>query len=540
MSKVIVLGGYGGFGARLSRRLAADGWQVIVAGRNLHAARRLAAQIPDARPMKMDRDGDIAGVLADLQPLLLVDAAGPFQGSGRHVPAACIASGVNYIDLADATDFVRGIGELNEAARKAGVAVVSGASSVPALSGAAIRDLATGMDDLRSIEMSISASNRATAGQSVASAILGTVGKRLRLWRHRKWNDAIGWRMLRRERYEVTGEPPMSRLVALADVPDNAIWPETMPGRPATLFRAGPELGFQTIALWLLSWPVSWNWIGPLAGWSRWLLPLQGLTAWLGSDRSAMKVEVKGGSGDRFSVRTWTLIANKGDGPEIPTLAAQLLARKLRNGGLEPGAHHAGAALALAEFRSLFAELAIVEETRDRSYVPLYARVMGNRFDALPGVVRAMHQVIGNSGASGTATVTRGRSLTARAVAWLMGFPPEGDHAVHVSFTENDGTENWTRDFGGHQFSSELSERGGRLTERFGPLRFRFDLPSNHCGLEMRMAGWSAFGIPLPLTFAPRSVAREWAEGDDFCFDVPIALPMVGNVVHYRGKLRRV
>lgn len=33
MTAVLVIGGYGGFGARIARRLAADGWTVLVAGR---------------------------------------------------------------------------------------------------------------------------------------------------------------------------------------------------------------------------------------------------------------------------------------------------------------------------------------------------------------------------------------------------------------------------------------------------------------------------------------------------------------------------
>lgn len=53
------------------------------------------------------------------------------------------------------------------------------------------------------------------------------------------------------------------------------------------------------------------------------------------------------------------------------------------------------------------------------------------------------------------------------------------------------------------------------------------------------MQRWFVFGLPLPLWLAPKSEAREWADGDQFCFDVPIALPGIA-VVHYRGWLRVV
>jgi hypothetical protein len=121
-----------------------------------------------------------------------------------------------------------------------------------------------------------------------------------------------------------------------------------------------------------------------------------------------------------------------------------------------------------------------------------------------------------------------------------MGFPPAGEHPVHVRFAEDNGTETWTRDFSGHRFQSRMIFADGQLMERFGPMRFSFDLPSAPTGLEMVMRRWSIFHIPMPLALAPRSVAREWSEEESFHFDVPISLPLVGLVVHYRGRLRRL
>jgi hypothetical protein len=82
-----------------------------------------------------------------------------------------------------------------------------------------------------------------------------------------------------------------------------------------------------------------------------------------------------------------------------------------------------------------------------------------------------------------------------------------------------------------------LAERGGRLTERFGLIRFEFDLPSDSAGLRMIIRRWWLGPLRLPLFLAPRSEAREWEEGGRFHFDVPIALPLLGPLVHYRGWL---
>jgi hypothetical protein len=118
-----------------------------------------------------------------------------------------------------------------------------------------------------------------------------------------------------------------------------------------------------------------------------------------------------------------------------------------------------------------------------------------------------------------------------------MRFPKAGFHSLHVSCAEHNGAERWTRRFGEQTFTSELNERNGRLVERFGALRFTFDLPSDAHGLEMHLREWSLFGVPMPLSLAPRGVAREWDEQGRFRFDVPIGLPLVGRIVHYTGWL---
>lgn len=534
MSGILVLGGYGGFGGRLSRRLAGAGHEVVVAGRRLSIATRFCAGLPGSRPLAADRNEDPTALFATARPALVVDAAGPFQGSDYRVPAACAALNIPYLDLADDRAFVAGIGAI-----RADVPIIAGASSVPALSGAVVRHLAAGMTRVTAVEAAISASNRAAAGRSVATAILASVGRPVPLWRNGRSRVGHGWQDIRRERFGLADGTSLGRRwVALADVPDLALLPERLAGRPAVTFRAGTELGFQNLALWLASWPVRW-WGGSLTPLARWLLPLQRLTAALGSDRSGMVVRVFGTAAGRRVERRWTLIAEQGDGPEIPTLAAAILAERILAGACRPGSRDAGETLSLADFEPDFARLAVRHETQEIAQLdPLYRRVMGAEFDRLRPVVRALHDVLRDGGASGRATVTRGGHPIARLIAAAIGFPPAGEHALHVSFAERDGEETWTRDFAGRRFRSRLSQRGGELVERFGPLRFRFALVREGGSLRMVMRGWSCLGLALPLALAPRSDACETEDAQGrFGFDVPIALPLVGLVVHYRGWL---
>jgi hypothetical protein len=539
MRRVLLLGGYGGFGARIAERLRKAGFEVLVAGRSLARAEAFCAGRPGLIPLGFDRGHRLEEVLRSARAWAVVDAAGPFQGADYRVAEAAIMAGCHYLDIADGRTFVGGIKALDAAAREQGVTVISGASSLPALSGAVVRRLAHDLDDVRAIEIVLSASSRGTAGKSVARATLSYLGEEIKIWHGGRWTSGFGWQEIKRRHFELPGVKALrGRLVALADVPDLEALPDRFPGRPATTFRAGTDMAFHNLGLWLLSWPVRWGWIGNLARWTPFISWLQRATRWASSPRSAMMITIKGRVGARRVERRWTLIAERGDGPEIPALAVPILLAKLESGEVLAGARDAGNALRLEEFDAAFAALSLCHATAETEQPPpLYARLMGDRFSRLPEAMQRLHGVLGDGGAHGYATVQRGRHRLAHLVAGLFRFPAAGAHEVHVAFKEERGVERWERSFSGRRFSSTLSDLDGLLVERFGPLRFGFDLPSNDRGLTMRLRRWWLGPIPLPLALAPRSAAREWEEEGRFHFDVAISMPLVGTIVHYRGWL---
>ena len=541
MKRVLVLGGYGAFGSGVCERLHALGFTVLVAGRNLAKAEAFAAGRPGFTPVVADREGDLAGVLRQHRPWLLVDAAGPFQGLALRAPEACLAAGVHYVDFADARDFVVRVRALDARARAAGVALVSGASSVPALSGAVVRSLAADLDRVTAIEASISASNRATVGPSVVTAILSYVGRPFPLWRGRRWETVHGWSDLRRVVYAVPGWPPLGpRLVAQAEVPDLDLLPASRPERPAVTFRAGAEFGLQNRALQLLGALVRRRPSLDPRRLAPALIAARRLTAGIGGDRSAMAVAVYGLKAGARLERRWTLDAEQGCGPQLPCLAAPLVAAAIAEGRIGPGASDASALLDLADFEPAFATLPVHRAVDERQHPPPpHARVMGERFNRLPPLVRAVHAGFGDSGFAGEATVTRGRHPLARLAARVFGFPPAGERVpVHVRFTDEGAETRWTRDFAGRTFASAMRTADGLLIERFGPLRFGFALDSEPEGLAMRLQRWRLGPLPLPRFLAPGGTAREWEADRRFHFDVPIRLPLAGLVVHYRGWLQ--
>lgn len=177
-----------------------------------------------------------------------------------------------------------------------------------------------------------------------------------------------------------------------------------------------------------------------------------------------------------------------------------------------------------------------------REITPLYRHLLGEDFDRLPPEIRAMHDVSDRLAARGRGSVERGRNPLARLVAGLFRLPPAAeDIPVRVTFTVVGGIEIWERDFDGARFRSRQEigrgRQAGLLVESFGPFAFGLAVPAGPSGLTLEIRGMRFLGLPLPTALAPRIAAGERVVAGRFTFDVKMALPLVGLLVHYRGWL---
>lgn len=532
--RTLVLGGTGVFGGRLCRLLANDPLiDLTIGARDGARVAALAAEL-GISGLTLDWRSDLDRLLASRRFDVLVHVAGPFQGQDQSVAEACIRHGVHYLDLSDDRAFVCGIDRLHAAAREAGVLVCSGASTAPALTGAVLQQaLDEGMAVDR-VSFAIVPGNDAPRGRALIEAILSSAGKPIL--------DQPGrhvWGSLRRITVPGLGR----RWAASCDLPEPALFRQRF-GVAETYAGAGLELPVLHLGLWLLAMPVR-------LGLLRSLAPAATPLAWVadrlrafGTDKGGLRIDLAGASGRR----SWSLVAEGGDGPFVPATPAAALVRKLARGQVsERGAMPCIGLLSLAEIEAewIGASLRIASGWGEdgASFQPsLYRRVLGKAYDAMSEAGQELHD--GSRGTwHGRCSVEGPATFVGRLVARLFGLPSAAaDAPIEVDFVVQGGRETWIRWVGGRAMRSEqsigLRRPVGWIVERFGPFAFDLAVPVKEGRLELVMAGMRFAGVALPRLCWPVVKAAETQdEQGRFRFDVEIGLPWIGRLVRYRGFL---
>ena len=358
MTRILILGGYGVFGQRIASQLSRDAnLEITIAGRSrdkaLSCARTLqessAARISTAR---IDATSLAAADLKAFAPQIVINASGPFQTQNYSLAEACIGAGCHYVDLADGRAFVAGITALDARARDAGVSVISGASSVPALSSAVVQAFETAFSALEALEIAISPGSGFEPGEATIAAGLSYLGKPIGVRQAGRSETVYGWQGLRKRSFGSLGR----RWTVVCDVPDLDLFPARYPTLTSMNFRAGLEVGLMTLGLWALSWPARAGFPRHPETWAPYLARLRKPLATLGRNCGAMRVEMRGMDQARQPAAIeWVLTARDGHGLNVPTLASVIAARKLARGEVLPkGAMACFGLISLAEFEAEF------------------------------------------------------------------------------------------------------------------------------------------------------------------------------------------
>jgi len=332
--RVMVIGGYGNFGSIICRHLIAmPGVELVISGRDPHKLQRTVNELKSRSGIVCEGwCGDATGaefksVLSKMNIQLLIHTGGPFQGQSYAVAESCIDAGVNYCDLADCRTFVSGIGVLDARAKQAGVAILSGCSSVPTLSAAIIDQQRYRFTRIDSIEHGISSSAK-MPGLSTVEGVLAYAGKPIKQLKHGQVHEVLGWQDLTLRKMQHLG----TRMLANVDVPDIDIFASRY-GAHTLSFKAGAGLKLGGVANYLLAQAMRKGLVRDHAPWAarlhRWGLWFERF----GDGKSAMYIDVQGlgVEGTPLSM-TAQLTALNDKGPEIPSCAAVALAAKIAQG----------------------------------------------------------------------------------------------------------------------------------------------------------------------------------------------------------------
>lgn len=368
--RILVLGGYGAFGARAVERLArTQDVSLIVAGRNPEAgeafARDIAARFSlDCRFARLDAQTLEPADLEALAPAVVINASGPFQAQDYRVARGCISAGAHYIDLSDSSAFTDGISALDAGARAAGVLVTSGASSVPSLSSAVVDHYLQRFSHLRTITTVISPGNSFDPGLATARSILGTLGQPIPGFASGRPTTRLGWQGLARHDMPGLGR----RWICDCDAPDIALFPKRYPGLESVRVCAALEVAAFHVSLWAASGLARAGLLPRPERLAAPMLAVKRRLHGLGSDRGGMTVRLEGTADDGHPLTiVWSLVARDGAGPNIPAIPSTIIARRLVSGALQArGAQPAVGLFSLEDFREAVSDLPITDAEQSR------------------------------------------------------------------------------------------------------------------------------------------------------------------------------
>lgn len=341
---VLILGGYGNFGKRLSDLLLQhENISLVIAGPNESKAKQLQVVLQQKHPehaisaLVLDRNADdFVEKLKNARVDILVHTAGPFQNQSYQVAHACLEAKVHYVDIADARDYVINIEALQEQAVEKNIVMVSGASSVPGLSSAVIAHYASLFSNVLEIDFGISPGNQVERGLGTLRSVFDYVGKPFQQLNEGKWQKVYGWQQMHRVYF---GDNVGMRWMSCCDVPDLALLPKKYPHVRSVRFFAGLELGFLHLMMWVFSWVVRSKLLRNLAPLSKLILKISKWFDKWGSPTGGMYLHMYGTdkSIQPYDI-TWHLIAESAHGLNIPIIPAYLVINKIIRHELTPGA----------------------------------------------------------------------------------------------------------------------------------------------------------------------------------------------------------
>jgi len=335
---------------------------------------KLEATQGQLRAVRRDRNIDIvackisASGLLDLlcsrRLNLVVHLAGPFQGQNYAVAKACLRAGVPYIDMADGREFVTKFSSLDAAAQAKGIPLITGSSTVPALTSAIIDAMLENFSQLEAIDYGICGGVKTGLGPATLKAVLSYCGKPYGVLKDGRPVTLYG---LGRPRHHDFPEPVNRRYVVDCDIPDHDLFPACYPALRQMDFGSCIDIPGLPRMLSLMSACVRKGWIEDWNFLSTIIHPCLKAVKFVGSPHSGffMRLEGQDRQGNPKKM-LFEILARDGSGLEIPVTPVILLVKKmLRGESLPAGAYPCMGLFSLAEFQQELSSYPISWESKD-------------------------------------------------------------------------------------------------------------------------------------------------------------------------------
>ncbi len=371
---IVVLGGYGNFGKKIASQLIDLPIDIVIAGRNSEKAKAMVTQLAlvegqqamlTAKQLDVT-DKDFKQQLKSLRPFLTIHTSGPYQQLSQQqtewVANACIDIGSHYIDLADNGTFIQRLTKLNAKAIESDCVVISGASTVPAISSVVVDHFASQFSVLTEIDFAIVPGNKAERGFATISGVLSYLGKPFERWQNGEWQTVYGWMDSRLLDF---GAQLGKRYVANVDIPDLSLFPSRYKGVKTVKFQAGLELGWLHQSMVLMAKLAKRGYVENWQRLDKLIFASSEKLKRFGSDDGGMQIQLKGLSHQSQPlVLQWRAVALVGVGPFIPSFPSVILARKLIEGKseLNTGVYPALGLFSMVDIERYFDNFAITTE----------------------------------------------------------------------------------------------------------------------------------------------------------------------------------
>jgi hypothetical protein len=301
VNRIIVAGARGFFGSAIVRTLRAEGSAPLLASRR--PGLDLLLDVEDrASVRRAIRARDV-----------IVDATAPFQKRTATLVDEAIAVGADLVDLSDSLGYARLVWARDIAARKHGVRILNGCSSVSVLSAFALER--SGIRDPVAIHGFLAPATRFTASRGVAESLLASVGKSIVVLRAGQLQQVCGWK-------ETRQFAALQRRGRLVEMSDALTLPRVYPSLRVVDFWVNPNTSGAGALLQIVAQTPT---LSPLA--ARLAQYGVGFARILGSDEGTLAYEVEGTAGECS-----TVVFTGQDSFVMAAIPAALAASRLASG----------------------------------------------------------------------------------------------------------------------------------------------------------------------------------------------------------------